>query len=300
MKILINRKAVEGPWGGGNHFIKAFFTYGEKRGHQIVSSLQPEIDAIFIHDPNYDELGISINEAIQYKRENPKVKIFQRINECDDRKGTSDVDPLLNECSKYIDHTFFVSNWMKSYHELKGWNCKKTTVLINGVDRSIFKKNKKIENGKINLVTHHWSNNYLKGFDIYENLDEYMGKNKDFTFTYIGRHRDTFKNSRIVSPLFGNALGIELGKYDVYISASRCDPGPNHILESLACGIPTYSLDIGGGACEFTSEKNTYKNFSDLVKILESKIFDYSSGVKLRSWKECMSQCFKEIEGKSQ
>ena len=194
---------------------------------------------------------------------------------------------------------FFVSSWMKSYHELKGWNCKKTTVLVNGVDRSIFKKNKKIENGKINLVTHHWSNNYLKGFDIYENLDEYVGKNKDFTFTYIGRHRDTFKNSRIVSPLFGNALGIELGKYDVYISASRFDPGPNHILESLACGIPTFSLEIGGGACEFTSEKNTYKNFSDLVQILESKIFDYSSGVELRSWKECMDQCFKEIEDKS-
>ena len=296
MKILINRKPVEGPWGGGNHFIKAFFKYGEKRGHQIVSSLQPEIDAIFIHDPRYDELGISINEAIQYKRENSKVKIFQRINECDDRKGTTDVDPLLNECSKYIDHTFFVSHWMKSYHEFKGWKCKKTTVLINGVDRSIFKKNKKIENGKINLVTHHWSNNYLKGFDIYESLDDYVGTNKDFTFTYIGRHRDTFKNSRIVSPLFGNALGEELGKYDVYISASRFDPGPNHILESLACEIPTLSLKIGGGACEFTSEQNTYKNFSELVQILESKNFDYSSGVELRSWKECMDQCFKEIE----
>jgi hypothetical protein len=32
--------------------------------------------------------------------------------------------------------------------------------------------------------------------------------------------------------MFGKELGDELGKYDVYASASRFDPGPNHIIES--------------------------------------------------------------------
>ena len=63
-------------------------------------------------DPRYDRDQISINEAIEYNRFNPKSKIIQRINECDARKGTKDIDILLKECSKYIHKTIFVSETM--------------------------------------------------------------------------------------------------------------------------------------------------------------------------------------------
>ena len=41
----------------------------------------------------------------------------------------------------------------------------------------------KINNKKVNIVTHHWSDNYLKGFDVYDKLDEFVKENNDFTFT---------------------------------------------------------------------------------------------------------------------
>ena len=288
MNILLNRKPVKGPWGGGNHFVKAFCEYLPLKGHKVYHHFVPDLDYIFIMDPRYDELGISINEAVAYKQKFENVKILQRINECDKRKGTNNIDELLLNCSKFIDKTLFVANWMKDYHLSNGWHCKDTNVIINGVDQH-YHPRQKINNNKINIVTHHWSDNYLKGFDIYDRLDNFVSKHSDFTFTYIGRERGTFKNTKVIEPLFGESLAQELGRYDVYVSASRFDPGPNHILESIACDIPTYYIFDGGGACEFTGEDHTYNDFKALKSLLLSKKFEKNK-IKTRSWQSCMDE----------
>lgn len=288
MKILINRKPVHGPWGGGNNFVKAFVEVLPSFGHEIVHNFENNIDIIFIQDPRYDELGISINEAIQYKSKNNKCRIIQRINECDKRKNTKDVDSLLLQCSKYIDHTIFVSEWMKKYFYKKNWLCNSSSVLINGV-ANYYSPGEKIKNNKINIVTHHWSDNYMKGFDIYDKLDNFVKTNKDYEFTYIGRERGTFKNSKVIPPLFGKDLALELTKHDVYVSASRFDPGPNHILESLKCEIPTYSFSDGGGACEFTGESHVYDSFEDLEQILLRKNFSKNKFLPA-SWEQCIQE----------
>ena len=272
MKILLNRKPVEGPWGGGNLFISNFYDYFAK-DNKIVYQLEEDIDIIFMHDPRPGNTGISVNEIIGYKSYRPETKIYHRVNECDARKGTEGVDIMLGECSKYTDCTLFVSEWMKNYHVNKGWFCKDNHVLYNGVNLQHFKKGSKLNNGKINIVTHHWSNNLLKGFDIYDKIDDFVGKNKQYTFTYIGRERGTFKNTSIVEPLHGEDLGTELTKYDVYVSASRFDPGPNHILESLACNIPTYVHSDGGGCVEFAGIDHTFSNFNELKILLLSRNF---------------------------
>lgn len=287
MKILLNRKPVNGPWGGGNLFVKSFVDEMTNLGHKIVHGFEEDIDIIFVQDPRYDELGISINEIVGYKQNyRPQTKIIQRVNECDARKGTNDVDNLLRECSKYIDHTIFVSNWMKDYHITKGWDCNSNSVLVNGVD-DFYKARSKLNNNKINIVTHHWSNNYLKGFDIYDLLDSEAGKRNDITFTYIGRERGTFKNTRVIAPLYGEDLAKELGRYDIYVSASKFDPGPNHILESIACQIPTYAHVDGGGAVEFVGEDHTYAEWSDLIDIINKGDLK-ENACKTRSWKQCI------------
>jgi len=287
MKILLNRKVVNGPWGGGNLFVKSFVDEMSSLGHKIVHSFEEDIDVIFVQDPRYDELGISINEIVGYKQNyRPQTKIIQRVNECDARKGTNDVDILLRECSKYIDHTIFVSNWMKDYHITKGWHCNSNSILVNGVD-DYYKARPKMNNDKINIVTHHWSNNYLKGFDIYDLLDNEAGKRNDITFTYIGRERGTFKNTRVIAPLYGEDLAKELGRYDVYVSASKFDPGPNHILEAIACQIPTYAHVDGGGAVEFVGEDHTYAEWCDLIDIINKGVLKENT-IKTRSWKQCI------------
>jgi glycosyltransferase involved in cell wall biosynthesis len=291
--LFLNRKPVEGPYGGGNLFVKAICEYAPKYGYRVTHHFEANLDAILMIHPHRDELRVGIEEIAYYKNLYPKTKIIHRINECDARKGTDHMDPFLRECSKITDISVFVSNWMEDYFSKYWWTNEKY-VIYNGVDKDHFFKQKKIDNGKINLVTHHWSNNPMKGFDIYDKLDEWVGENEEYTFTYIGRERGTFKNSKVVSPLFGKELGEELGKYDIYISASRFDPGPNHVIEALACQIPTYAHRDGGGAVEFAGMDHVYGSFEDLIRIIKNAHYE-PHGWDF-SWEDCAKRYFEIID----
>lgn len=297
MKIYINRAIHQGAWGGGNLWVKAAYEVSEKLGHQAFDpdDFQARPDIIFLAGMESDGSGISAEQAIAYKMYIGNVKIILRVNENDARKGTSGVDDNLISLSEYVDGTVFVSKWLMNYFLDKGWKCNNNTFIHNGVDREIFKPYPKLNNGKINLVTHHWSDNEMKGFDVYEQIDKYVKDSDRFTFTYIGRHRNTFKNTNIVAPLYGEKLGAELGKYDVYVSASRFDPGPNHCLEALACGLPTYVHEDGGGGVEFAGESHSFHDWNELKSLLEANETQ-PNVVSLIDWETSIAQYLKFAE----
>jgi hypothetical protein len=267
MKFMVNRRPVQGPWGGGNLFVKAICNRIVQKGHSLVHNLEKGIDAIIIVDPRNEGGYDTIRDIIVFANQN-NVKTLLRVNECDARKGTNDVDEYLRQVSLFVNKTVFVSNWMRDYHVGKGWKCSDNSVIYNGVNREIFRPLPKLRNGKINLVTHHWSNNKMKGFDVYDVIDDLVGRDSRYSFTYIGRDRGTFRNTRVIPPLFGRELGDALGVYVIYISASIADPGPNHVIESIACGMPTYSISGGGGSCEFTGDGWIYNGVDDLMKMI--------------------------------
>ncbi len=290
MKVYINRKPVVGPWGGGNMWIKSAYEMLPNLGHEIVNIKDlPEV--LYLVGLSGDEGFISVDEAIIYKKwassVGKKVYLVLRVNENDARKGTKDIDEKIRRLSKEVDKIVFVSKWLQDYFSLEGVDHKQD-VIHNGVDKSVFKSNNKLSNGKINIVTHHWSDNYLKGFDVYDAIDQWIGNNTDFTFTYIGRERGSFSNTKVIKPMFGKELGDELGKYDVYVSASRFDPGPNHIIESLSCEIPTYVHHQGGGCIEFSGEDHVYKDEKSLLNILSKKVYTKNEHWMPPSWEECM------------
>ena len=308
MKVYINRQPVSGPWGGGNMFVKAFHKFVPTMGHELVESESMTVapDVILLAGLDNDGSGVSAEQAILYKVYHEQAKLVLRVNENDARKGTSHMDEYLLKLAPHIDATVFVSHWLKDYFEAKGWPKGNSTVIINGVDKEVFKPQPKLNNGKLNIVAHHWSDNQMKGFDIYEQLDEFVGKNPDkFAFTYIGRDRRTFKHTNVVRPLFGKKLGEELGKHDVYVSASRFDPGPNHILEALACGLPTYVHEDGGGCVEFVGVPNAFYSFDQLKQILQATdpsnphVFPYNAVVPAE-WPTCIREYIDFLEATCQ
>ena len=302
MKIYVNRAPVHGPWGGGIHFINAAYRTFPELGHKIEAAGDPSAspDLILLAGVANDGKGISAQQAIMYKSvmsSQRDVKVVIRVNENDARKGTNNVDKELIEISKHVDGTIFVSDWLKDYFLRRGWACENYRVIKNGVNKETFSPGQKFNNGKINLVTHHWSDNYMKGFDIYDEIDKFVStpEGEDFTFTYIGRDRGTFKNSKVVKPLHGKELGEELGKYDVYVSASRFDPGPNHVIESIACEIPTYVHSDGGGSVEFAGKDFCYSTWKELKTILLRKKFEKNEQ-NFDDWKTCMEKCVRFFE----
>jgi hypothetical protein len=247
-------------------------------------------------DPRYDEMGISINEIASYKKQYPQTRVVYRINECDQRKGlVNDIDPAIKASSGITDLCIFISNWIMGYHTTDGWKCDKNHVVYSGTNKNHFSPGGKIDNGKINIVTHHWSDNPLKGQDIYQMIDRWIENNDEYTFSYIGRTKASLENTVIIPPTFGKDLGERLARYDVYVSGSRFDPGPNHIIESLACGLPTYSHRDSGGAIEMVGSDHVYENFDQLRNILESKVFEQNSGINPVNWEICIDQYFRHI-----
>lgn len=303
-KLLLNRKPVNAPWGGGNNTVKAICEYAPKFGYEVVHKLEANIDVLFLFDPRYDEIGIGIDEIANYKIQNPGTKIVHRINECDARKGTSDMDCLLVACSTVTDVSIFISKWLMDYFITeREWFSNNLHYIHSGVDKNIFSPSKeKIDNDKINIVVHHWSDNLMKNKFTHK-LDKWVGENSDkYTFTYIGRAPKGLKNTIIIPPKHGKELGDLLQKYDVVVNSSLFDPAPNSVIESLASGLPVFIYKDGGGGVELVnkvSENFVYNDFDDLVQKLTSYTKEDFSNLNIGwpvSWENCMKNYFSIID----
>lgn len=298
MKIYINRFPINGPWGGGARFINAFHKYVPELGYELVPpesmSIVPDVVLLAGLD-NDGQGGVSAEQAVLYKLYQPSVKLVLRVNENDARKGTSYVDNTLKKLAPHMDGIIFVSNWIKDYFMSLGWGCRNNCVIVNGVDKDTFKPQPKLNNGKLNLLMSHWSDNCMKGRDYAEWLDDFTGKHHEFAFTYVGRTQACFKHSTLVKPLSGKALGMELGKHDVCINATRFDPAPNSVIEPITCGLPTYVHKDGGGAVELAGDDHVFSSPDELERLLLSKQF-VPNTTKFTTWTECIQTYVKYLE----
>lgn len=255
MKIAIGHKIQIGPWGGGNNFTKTLVNFLLEAGHQVYFDLsRNDLDVILITDPRPRNPAVSfkISEVYNYKLfKNRNVKIFHRINECDERKGTKLINFRLRNANLIADHTIFIATWLK---DLDVWSRKNDfSVILNGGDQEIFypiEKSKNTSGDKLKLVTHHWGAHKNKGFDVYGKiasmLDDPFWSSK-FEFTYVGNFPKNFfsKNINCIKPLSGVDLGNELRRHDIYLTASINEPAGMHHVEGALCGLPLLYRNSG-------------------------------------------------------
>lgn len=284
-KIYVNRAPNFGPYGGGAKFINALFA------HAKMTPRLSEADTWLIAGIDAEvENGCPSLEHMLSARRTSTTQLAIRVNDCDARKGTNHVDKILLAASEHVDTTFFVSRWMMEHFLKKGWKCQDNHVLINGVDKDLFKPAPKLNDGKVNIVTAHWSDNKMKGEYMNEWLDSFVAENTDFTFTYIGRTKAKLPNSRVIAPLVAQDLGAELAKYDVCVNASMFDPAPNAVIESVSCGVPTYVAHNGGGCIELAGIDHVYHSIEELRDILLKRDFKKNS-TEFGDWKTCIERC---------
>ena len=259
MKISFGSKIVTGPWGGGNLFLINLKNYLTNNGHQVVFGLDDkDIDIILFTDPRTGRGStslISSRDVKKYKRHvNKNVKVVQRINECDERKNTKKINKLYLKSSEVADHVVFVSEWLRKIYIDLGMEKEKTSVIMSGSDTLIFNSigaTKKPVNRKFKVLTHHWSSNWMKGFELYLELDKKLReptlKNK-IEFTYIGNvdKKYKFSNTNILQPLSGLELAEEIKDHDIYITGSLNEPSGNHHIEAALCGLPILYVNSGG------------------------------------------------------
>lgn len=291
-------KAKVGPWGGGSAFVKSFSRELESAGFEVCYNLSSGIDVIFLMNPRKGSSEYSMWFLKRYLKKNPNTKLLFSVIECDKRKNTKEIDKKIIKMAKYADHIVFISDWLKDYFLLKDAFPKTIphSVIYNGADSTIFNRDGFIPwngEGKIKIVTHHWSNNVMKGFDVYEKIGKLLHGELGnyFELTIIGNLPKKFDTQHVkhVLPLDDIHLAEELHHHHLYITASRWEPCGMHQLEGGMCGLPIMYIKDGGGivdtcksvGLEFTEDTVVEKlyemrnHYDEYVKKIEG--FDFSA-----------------------
>lgn len=286
MKVSIGSKIINGPWGGGNLFVKNLSNYLIEKGHEVIYHLgDVNIDIILFTDPRSRKDSTStfnhqdIEKYIKFVNNN--VAVVQRINECDERKNTDFINQFYLQSTKVADKVVFVSSWLEKIYLNLGLDSKKTKVILSGSDSKIFNNENSSYwdgNEKIKLITHHWSSNHNKGFDTYLKINDLLNINKwknILEFTYIGNisREYNLNNTTLINPLEGYELANEIKKNHIYITGSINEPSGNHHIEGAQCGLPLLYINSGGipEYCDGFGESFT----DDLESKLEKMINEY-------------------------
>lgn len=307
-KIFFSLRPPEGSYGGGAFFVKNMSKYLIEKNYQITYELEPGIDLIFMIDPrqgNYKKYGL--REMLGYKKQNPKVKILYRVNECDiKRQHSIGLEGLIVTAISQMDYVVFVSAWLeqyylKKYHDIYQVN---HTYILNGCDQNIFKpsEEKKELGNKIKLVTHHFSCDYKKGFHIYNELDKILPET-NLELTYIGNYHPDYqpKNIKLEKCDTGESLAQKIRQHDIYLTATQYEPGAMHYLEGISCGLPLLYCINGGGAQEVGLHRGEeYHNIPSLLDKIKKISHNYSEYLNRLNYQEfssdrCSEDYFKII-----
>ena len=291
MKVSIGSKIFEGPWGGGNLFVKNLKNYLESKGVKVIFDLyDADIDLIVLTDPRKSSYSSTYThkDIMNYlKYINEKAVVVQRFNECDERKNTKDVNNFMIQANVCSDKNIFVSNWLEEIYKRSGLTDKENQIIMTGADKEIFNNkdfHKWDEKSKFRIVTHHWGTNINKGFNEYKKLDSFIGEgdnSKTFEFTFIGNLPEDFEfiHSNHIEPLHGKNLSNELKRHHLYLTASKNEPSGNHHIEAAQCGLPILYIN-SGGTPEYCNRYGIEFSISNLEEKLDEMINNYKMYAK--------------------
>lgn len=245
--FYFNRMPVLGPWGGGNKTLTSLVNRLASMGHTITGELRSDVDIIFCVDPRPSQLGVTY-EMIKAFATSKKIPLIQRVGDVGTH-GKPDLMKLVHESIYQSDRVIFTSNWARHFVQYSN----PCHVIPNGAMPEFYKhrRGSHLPGQKLRVVTHHWSNNPLKGIALYESLSSSSEVLSGIVeFTYIGRSSPGLaKITR--DPMTDKELASELPLHDVYLSASLFEAGANHIVEAMACGLPVIYCSEGGSIPEY-------------------------------------------------
>ncbi len=255
-KVAINLKPRRGSWGGANQWTSQLSRWLEFNGWEVRHDLSAQSDVVVMtHTGLVEGTTFGAEEVEAAKERWPRLRCLHRINDNDIRKETDQMDGLLCRSSRVADFTVFVSGWLRDYHAAKWFDASRPHAVVwPGADARFFHPvggARWDSGGPFRLVTHHWSDNWSKGFDVYRDIDRLIAGplRGEFELHILGRWPADLKwqSARTHPPASGQELASLLRGCHGYVSASRYEPGAMHVAEGLQCGLPIlYHRETGG------------------------------------------------------
>lgn len=243
MNVHICFEFVQGPWGGGNQFLKALRSFLRDRG--VYTPDPDEADAILLNSHH------NLPAAVRLKRTRPETVVVHRVDGpvFDVRRGIPMTDRIIYGFNRRLaDGTIFQSDWSRAQNRTRGLTpAPHETTIVNAPDPTLFNRHDASGSPgeKTRLIATSWSANMRKGFDIYRYLDEHLDFDR-YEFTFVGNSPVEFENVDWVDPVPSEEVAARLKAHDIFVTASRSDPCSNSLIEALHCGLPAVARDDGG------------------------------------------------------
>ncbi len=116
MKIYFNRMPVGGPWGGGSKILRAIMIAFSQRGYTVTDKLTNDVNVIFCFDPrsSQDSGSLSYKEIENWKKNNPKVIVVQRVGDVGTH-GKPELTELVLDSVVKSDVVIYPSNWAMQF-----------------------------------------------------------------------------------------------------------------------------------------------------------------------------------------
>ncbi|TET78236.1 MAG: glycosyltransferase family 1 protein [Candidatus Cloacimonadota bacterium] len=275
-KIHILYKFVEGPWGGGNQFLKALQGHFRKVG---VYSENPEDAEVILFNSYPFGSEYLFDSVIKLKKRRGKILIHRVDGPISYVRGKDKwIDKVIFQFNDlFADGTIFQSCWSREMnYELGAKKSPYETVIMNAPDETIFcpEGKKPFNEERIKLVATSWSGNIRRGFEIYQYLDEHLDFEK-YAMTFVGNSPIEFKNIRWIKPVPSRELANILKEHDIYITASQNDPCSNSLIEALHCGLPAVARNDGGHPEIIGKAGAFFEDQSDVIYAIEKVAKDY-------------------------
>ena len=277
IKIFIQTEFAEGPWGGGNQFLKALKNEFSKRNCYTENS--KEADVILFNSHHY------LDEIIRLRRKFKDKLFIHRVDGPMAYRGKNgeDLDKNVFKVNFLIaDGTVFQSEWSRRENYRKGMKKNNFEAVIhNASDPEIFFPSPKKEpaGDKIKLIATSWSNNPDKGFDIYHYLDKKLNFEK-YDMTFAGLADRQFNNIRMIPPISSENLAEQLRQDDIFILASKLEACSNSLVEALTCGLPAVVRNTSSNPEILGDRGQIFHGKEDIImkiKAVADRLDDYRS-----------------------
>ena len=253
---------VDGPWGGGNQFLKAL---RKELIRQHAYTDQPVEGDVILFNSHHN-----LRSVVWAKVQSPRCIFIHRLDgpmSYRGRVGRSLDEKIFFFNRNLSDGTIFQSKWSQARSYEQG-HIQSTfeTIIPNAPDPEIFYSGTRAINDprKIRLVSTAWSSAEEKGADVFQFLDNFLNFDK-YEVSYVGRISGKYKNIRVLTPLTSKALGGFLRTQDIFVFASRYEACSNSLLEGLHCGLWVIALDSSSNAEVLSNRGELFSSKAELL-----------------------------------
>jgi len=267
IRVFINYKTTDRPWGGSNSFLSVLRKYfADSENIELMNNLNEDCDIMFLNTA-YSAPGryISIRQVRMFHRYGSTnyfkyaFKLFKRrqskiVLRLDGLRRfyaeTSEVkgDKIQLDLIKYADAIVFQSKEsLTQFEKMIGKIPVPHYVVHNGVSQEIFNINGKEywnKKDKLKIFTTSWSKNPMKGFGDIARLSNFDKVIVNFVGNWpAGMDPEKVNIKPAMSQLL---LAEEYKRNDLFFFPSRNEACPNVVFEALSSGLPVIYHPSGG------------------------------------------------------